>query len=809
MKWLLFFVFAFGFTPENFAQQQATLPQAKSSLHTNRLRISELQPGGINWRRLPNGIVDFNQIPISVDFDGTPKASAGIEFSGLWLGGIDTAGQLRVSCSDAYNSHEFPFVAGPLSGDWSTDSINAIQWDRFFQVDRISLEKHRADWADNGILDNPLPSIVGWPGRGNPNFELQYGFTLPDGELAPFVDMNGDGIYNAFDGDYPHPPSLDPDILPGEIIWNIFNDAYGRFTDKPLGVEVQSTAWALTCENNDLLNETVFFSYRVVNRSGFYLDSVVAGIWLNPNLGASQNDHWGTHASSNSIFIYNEDNIDELQYLYLNSFGENPPVVTFTSLNQPLYKTMYHVTGVACDAFHLYGPVTKPDYYRFLNGVWNNGVPLSYGGSGPGMGLPTDFAFPGDPNDPGSWSMLNIYWTCITKFALSSFYIGTLSNDSSFTLEFAFSYHRGADLNHLQNVTYCFNRLDQLHQLYDVKFSSSCILPELCTDDCVWPGDFDRNGIVRLCDLLPLGVGWGTVGPERPGLVTWSPHTATNWNILYNNTYDLKHLDANGDGTLNLSDVNVNQTFYGLTVPDYSPAPDTYKVGDGLWMKHSYSPTNPDNVYANDLIVIKTYVGSVASLYGVAFEMEYDTNYWKFVSLVNASSAPLKVAKQNGGAIECARVFTDQSSEFAPNQILLHTNLRAKAIPDSLSDTTLIRIKNIRGIRADGSEIPMSANFLRYCFGGGCPAYIGTYEVQSESVHVYPNPSSGRLTLVAPDMTWEYIEAFDMAGRLLRRWEGPGTEQTELDLSGMAPGWILLRLGSGEWIGQQRVLLMR
>lgn len=146
----------------------------------------------------------------------------------------------------AYSS---PFRAGPLTGDWPTDSLNAHRWDRFFRVERVLLEAHRDDWADNSVLDNPLPDIVGRPARGNPHFENQYGFPLPDGDLAPFVDLNGDGIYNAYDGDYPHPASLDTEILPGEIIWNIFNDAYGNDLDGiPLKVEIHSTAWALACD---------------------------------------------------------------------------------------------------------------------------------------------------------------------------------------------------------------------------------------------------------------------------------------------------------------------------------------------------------------------------------------------------------------------------------------------------------------------------------------------------------------------------------------------------------------------------------
>ncbi len=819
MKNLIFLAIALGLPLANFAQQKAAFPTSKTALHANQLRVHEIVPGGIVWPRLPNSSNwDYTQPPVSVDFDGSPKPSAGLESAGLWLGGLDTAGEVRVSCSNYnYYNKKSPFVAGPLSGDWPTDSLNAIRWDRFFKVGRIELETHRADWADNGTLENPLPAIVGWPGRGNPHFENQYGFPLPDGELAPFVDLNGDGIYSAFDGDYPHPPSLAPDILPGEIIWNVFNDGYGDFLGVPLDVEVQSTAWALACDGDNLLNETVFLSYKITNRSGMGLDSVAVGLWTAPRLGSSHDDYWATNETLNSICYYNRDTIDEPIAYNPYPFFDNPPTAAITSLNHPLYKTMYYVQGGVCDAFHLYGPVTNVQYYRFLTGYWRDGYPLTYGGDGFDIntGSQTNLAFPGDPNAPLSWTMLNGYVPCDynIKFAISSFNVNQLLNDSSFILETAFSYHRGPGLNHLENVTYCYDRVGQLQQLYDAKFAGACTYSEICVDDCVWPGDFDRDGVVSLRDVLPLGVGWGREGPTRSGSVTWSPHTATDWEISFGNLYDFKHLDANGDGTVDSLDLNVMQIFDGLHVPDYVAQADTYVAGDGLWLSQNNSSTNPDNVQTNDAVSLRVRVADAPGLYGVALETEFDTAYWNLNlnSIGNSPISPgMRLLNQKVGSIEVAAVFKDTSLSFSPNQSVMVYLLRAKAIPDSLPDTTFIRIKNIRGIRADGSEIPMSANKLRYCFVGGCPDYVGTEEkMPPAEIQVFPNPTSGAITLLAAALDWQYIEAFDINGRLLRRWDELGSEQTELDLGGLPPGWVLLRVTGRDWMGQQRALFLR
>lgn len=816
---LLLFLIVLGLPFTGMAQQIAPRPKAKTALHANRLRMAEIVPGAITWPLGPDNQRDYSRPPVSVDFDGLPKAAAGVSAAGLWLGALDTSGQVRVSCA-TYNvtGVNNPFVAGPIDGNWPADSLNALRWDRFFKADKAALEKHRADWVDNGVLDNPLPAIVGWPGRGNPHFENQYGFPLPGGDLAPFRDVNGDGIYNAFDGDYPHPSSLDPDVVPGEIIWNIFNDAYGNFLGVPLGVELQSTCWALTCEGDHLLNETVFFSYKIRNRSGADLDSVVAGMWIDPNLGYYWDDCWGTNVASNSIFIYNSNNNDTVYMTNNNpySFGHNPPTASLTYLDRDLYKSMYHIGILLCDPpLEYLQPFSSASYYNHLNGRWNNGTPLTYGGSGydyTNVGLPvTDFVLPGDPAIDTSWTMINTSIPCrFMAMSLSSLLIGHLAVDSVFSFETAFSYHRGPGLNHFQNVAYCYDRVDQLHQLYEENFAGSCTHSASCTDDCVWPGDFDRNGIVSVHDLLPLGVGWKAEGPTRPGLVNWAPHTADDWGISLDNQYDFKHIDANGDGALDSVDMTIMQVFDGLSVPDYVVPADAYVIGDGLWMTHANGNINPNNIQNSQIAAMRVRIADAPALYGVAFEIEYDTAYWKPYDIGDISLSPgLQIINPRDGGVDVAAIYTDTTKVFVPNQNLILIFLRARAIPDSLPDTTLVRIKNIRGVRADGSEIPMSANFLRYCFGGGCPLYVGIPDVEMGKTSIYPNPSTGRIFVDTPGATRDYIEAFDPAGRLLKRWETPDSEQSELDLDGLPNGWLLIRINGANAVSQHRVLLLR
>jgi len=803
--------------------QKAALPQARTALHANRLRVNEIFPGLISWQTLPgpNGskIRVEGMPPFQVDYDGSPKPCAGMEGAGLWLGALDSAGQVRVSCA-RYPWHEYPFATGPLTGDWAADSLGGLRWDRFFRVGRAELEAHRADWFDNGTLDAPLAAITGWPGRGNPYFEKQYGFPLPDGDLAPFVDWNGDGIYNAYDGDYPHPAGLDPDILPGEIIWNVFNDAYGNFRDVPLGVEIHQSAWALTCDDS-LLNETVFFSFRIINRSGAALDSTVAGLWMLPLIGDLFDDAFGTSEGQKSIFLYSIDNTDLASPFFWNgkyAFGENPPSFSFTSLNRPLHTSTYHYHIVLCDP-----PLTRIDpyhpleFFRNLNGYWKDGTPQTFGDDGydyDNLGNPpAGFIFPGDPNDSNSWAMINLdYFSICSPDAavLPSILIGRLEPGAASTLDFAFSYHRGTGLNHLQNVSYLYDRVDQLQQLYDQQFTGACSYVT-CVDDCVWPGDTNRDGIVDHIDLLPLGVGWGTEnGPVRSGLCTWAPHDAPDWDIFFDGKHDYKHLDANGDGHMDSLDWQVLYNFIGQQTPAYVSPQDSFPKGPELLVYHHSFPWSgdPNNIKPENTVFVRVKLEDVSELYGLALTVVYDTAYWDIIptqSSITTIQSPLRFIQHKTGEVAFSAVFTDNKSTFSENHILFSWALRAKSISGTLPDSTFVRLKNIRGILTDGSEIPLGANALRYCFGGGCAPIVPAHEIRAPVIQCFPNPASDRLTIQSLGMQWSKLEVFDTSGRLLRQWNEPGQDEMVLDLSGLPPGWMVLRLQGEGGFAQIRI----
>jgi hypothetical protein len=99
------------------------------------------------------------------------------------------------------------------------NNIICTEWDRFWKVDLSAIEMHISDYADNGIIDNPIEQIYDWPARGNEHFRDRLDYDLPNSKspLAPFIDLNGNARYEPSLGEYPA-------IKGDQYVWWIIHD---------------------------------------------------------------------------------------------------------------------------------------------------------------------------------------------------------------------------------------------------------------------------------------------------------------------------------------------------------------------------------------------------------------------------------------------------------------------------------------------------------------------------------------------------------------------------------------------------------
>ncbi len=359
----------------------------------------------------------------------------------LWFGGVDQENQLHLAAT-RFNQVGRDYWMGPLRlADATIDAEVEQQFEHIWNLTRFQIDEFISNHGQAGY---EIPEdILTWPAHG------------PEGyaeNLAPFVDVNGDGHYNPADGDY-------PDIMGDQCLFFIFNDSYGNHTEsggEKLGLEVHAMVYAYNAPDDEALNNTVFFHYEMFNRSQNTYFNAYVGLWNDWDIGYGWDDYVGCDVQHSACYGYNATPIDG--YDQPEAYGDNPPVQLCTILAGPymdpdgIDNLGYDGNCESSDAYYsvnfgnaiidderlgmkgfLYhnnssaingDPTTAEDYYNYLRGNWKDGLHMNYGGDAVYSGVvgpACNYMFPGD-SDPcnygtggllpnGGYNTDGKYWT--------------------------------------------------------------------------------------------------------------------------------------------------------------------------------------------------------------------------------------------------------------------------------------------------------------------------------------------------------------------------------------------------------------
>ena len=331
---------------------------------------------------------------------------------------------------------------GPLRlADATIDAEVEQQFEHIWNLKRSQIDEFISNHGNPGY---EIPEdILTWPAHGPEGYAAN---------LAPFVDMNGDGHYNPEDGDYPK-------FLGDQCLFFIFNDSYAEHTEsggEKLGLEVHAMVYAYDVPDNESLNNTVYFHYEMFNRSENTYENAYMGLWNDWDVGYAWDDYIGCDVLHNACYGYNATPIDGTGEP--EAYGDNPPVQLCTILAGPYMNPdlidnppytgdcessnayysvnfgnaivdderlgmtgfMYHVNSSGING----DPEEAEHYYNYLRCRWKDGEMLKYGGNGFGddvVGPSCHYMFPGD-SDPcnygtngvlpnGGFNVDGNYWT--------------------------------------------------------------------------------------------------------------------------------------------------------------------------------------------------------------------------------------------------------------------------------------------------------------------------------------------------------------------------------------------------------------
>ena len=377
----------------------------------------------------------------------------------LWLGGEDVNGQLKIAAVRYREGQDY--WTGPLSNlTANTDYDNCAKYDKHFisTYDQIS-EFHA--WHEAGLNDDAdgtstqadqfpgytVPDIIKkWPAHGDVSLGQDY-------YLAPFMDVDNDGVYQYENGDYPW-YDLDKSkqcksdrrvSLYGDInYWWVMNDKGNIHTEtqgEPIGMEIRAQSFAFS--SNDEINNMTFYNYELINRGTQTLYNTYFGFFTDGALGNPTDDFVGCDVNRGLGYYYNGNNFDADAPGGYKGYGNSPPAVGVDFFEGPFQDddgidnafgigTNEALNGIGYGdgvidnerfgmrRFLYYSnttnganpnqtdPINATDYYNYLQGKWKDGSEFYYGGNGyisdpdADPNVPCDFMFPGD-TDPLGW----------------------------------------------------------------------------------------------------------------------------------------------------------------------------------------------------------------------------------------------------------------------------------------------------------------------------------------------------------------------------------------------------------------------
>lgn len=341
--------------------------------------------------------------------------------------------------------------------------------------------------------------------------------------------------------------------------------------------------------------------------------------------------------------------------------------------------------------------------------------------------------------------------------------------------------------------------------------------------NCVWPGDIDSSGLVSHFDLLPIGLSYGTEGPERyKASGNWEGQTALPWgNTVPSTTIDLRHVDADGNGSIEAADADALRNNWEQNLAfsnEGSPYPNIPLLDTLPFYIEVDTFHEGQRLELPVILGIEDLPGE--EIYGIAFSIDYDSslfvpgtaemifdNSWLGTEGVDMITVQKEFSLP--GRLDVAMVRTDgvNTSGSGPigsyiivveDDILLHQQQGSSSLVSAENLETLFRISDVRLLNKEGLQMdpytPIQTGILS-------EQAVATRDLlqADEAITLFPNPAQEELVLQAPAANIHLLEIYTAAGILVVRRTWRGIQRARLDLSALPNGtyWVSVQTDLG------------
>lgn len=398
-------------------------------------------------------IMDYNNLAAMISDDGVfftntgmgyaayeiPKGSGNhtVFSTAFWMSGLDSGGGIHTACNTYTGTYDL--FAGPIADDYNSTYYTNTYMKSIWLVTQNDITLHQTQYMTPGYV--PSAAIADWPGNGNVSEGIA-------SQLAPYVDVNHDNIYNPMDGDYPF-------IQGDEAVYVILNDEAGVHANSggnAFGIEIHVMFFVYS--SDDAVNNTTFMHVQAFNRRSTDYFDFRFGLFMDPDLGYSNDDYIGCDSARSIAYVYNADNFDE-GGSGQPGYGSGPPAFGVKMLNGTAGSVMTYSNGAGVNG----DPTLPTDYYNYMQSNYLNGVHLTNGTT------ETNFVYSGDPY-VGGWTEYGEGNSSGDRRILISSEAQDFGAGEHMCYNFAFIYNRDSS-SHIANAHALLETGDFIQNFYD------------------------------------------------------------------------------------------------------------------------------------------------------------------------------------------------------------------------------------------------------------------------------------------------------------------------------------------------------
>jgi hypothetical protein len=332
--------------------------------------------------------------------------------------------------------------------------------------------------------------------------------------------------------------------------------------------------------------------------------------------------------------------------------------------------------------------------------------------------------------------------------------------------------------------------------------------------DCVFPGDANYDQVVNAYDVLSIALYNNKTGTARPNANnSFVGQPSANWQGTTNTNTNLKHIDADGNGTINLADLAVVQQNFTFEHDGVEQKAE----GTPLWIQFDpiTYPTNPNAPFVVSAgIMLGTNNTPVNDLLGIAFLLDYDSSLvvpgsvnivYHNASIIGQNNMAATLAIDNTvGMVAMANARTNQT--FATGYSRLATayfTITDIVIGRQSQIKFNLNPHSIQAIDTLGYPIAMEGMSNSTTFNTTSTESIISYR----NINIYPNPVDDMLTLALGDVYAEYLEIYDNLGNQVKyqRINQRGTLQIPVET--LPTGFYIVKIQTEQNAAVKRIFI--